>query len=61
MKCSYLIKLLKRDGWFKVRQRGSHITMHHPTKPGSLTVPDHGSKEVGTGLAAEILKQAGIK
>jgi predicted RNA binding protein YcfA (HicA-like mRNA interferase family) len=33
----------------------------YPTKPAQLTVPNHGSKEVKTGLLKAILKQAGIK
>ena len=32
MKSSELIRLLKRDGWFVVRQTGSHMIMEHPTK-----------------------------
>jgi predicted RNA binding protein YcfA (HicA-like mRNA interferase family) len=61
MKCSDLIRKLKRDGWYVVRQSGSHIIMEHATKSGSLVVPDHGSDEMGKGLASKILKQAGIK
>ncbi len=61
MKSSELLRLLKQDGWFEKRQKGSHIIMTHPTKDGMLIVPSHGSAEVGTGLASKILKQAGIK
>jgi len=35
--------------------------MAHPTKPGSFPFPDHGSKEMGKGLASKILKKAGLK
>jgi predicted RNA binding protein YcfA (HicA-like mRNA interferase family) len=35
--------------------------MRHHTKPEQLTVPNHRSKEVKTGLLKAILKQAGIK
>jgi len=35
--------------------------MAHPTKNGSFPFPDHGSKEIGKGLASAILKQAGLK
>jgi predicted RNA binding protein YcfA (HicA-like mRNA interferase family) len=61
MKYSELLRMLKKDGWEKIRQEGSHITMRHKTKPGQLTVPDHGSKEVKTGLLNALLKQAGLK
>jgi predicted RNA binding protein YcfA (HicA-like mRNA interferase family) len=35
MKSGELIRLLKKDGWFVVRQTGSHI-MEHPIRPGQL-------------------------
>jgi len=61
MKSSQLIRILLKDGWFKVSQRGSHIKMKHPIKEGILHVPHHGSKEVATGTANDILKSAGLK
>jgi predicted RNA binding protein YcfA (HicA-like mRNA interferase family) len=51
MKCSELMRKLQRDGWFIVRQRGSHVLMEHPTKKGQVVVPDHGSKELASGTA----------
>ena len=61
MKSSELIRKLKKDGWFVLRQSGSHLIMKHPVKPGQLVVPDHGSSEVGKGLENKILKDAGFK
>ncbi len=61
MKCSELLRLLKRDGWFKESQKGSHVKMKHEKKPGTLIVPNHGAQEVGKGLEKKILKDAGIK
>lgn len=61
MKYSELFKLLKKDGWFEVRQKGSHIIMKHPTKTEQLTVPNHSGKEVKKGLLNAILKQANVK
>lgn len=61
MKYSELFKLLKQNGWFEVRQTGSHVIMKHSMKPKQLTVPNHGSKEVKKGLCSDLLKQAGIK
>ncbi|MFM7021387.1 MAG: type II toxin-antitoxin system HicA family toxin [Flavobacteriales bacterium] len=61
MKSSELIRILKKNGWFVVRQSGSHMIMRHPDKAQQLTVPNHGSQEVGTGLANKILKDAGLK
>lgn len=60
MKSSELLRILKKDGWFEVRQKGSHMIMRHPTKPDQLTVPYHASKEVGKGILKALLKQAGI-
>ena len=61
MKSNELIRLLKRDGWFIVRQKGSHIIMNHQVKKGQIVCPDHGSHEVGKGLENKIKRDAGIK
>ena len=61
MKNSELLKILNRDGWVTKRQTGSHLIMTHPTKEGMLIFPNHGSAEVGKGLANKLLKQAGLK
>jgi len=34
MKCSELLRLLKKEGWYPVSQRGSHIKMKHPIRKG---------------------------
>jgi predicted RNA binding protein YcfA (HicA-like mRNA interferase family) len=44
-----------------VSQSGSHVKLEHPVKESVLIVPNHGAKEVKTGLCKAILKQAGIK
>jgi mRNA interferase HicA len=61
MKSSELLRLLKKDGWYEIRQTGSHITMAHSMKKGKILVPFHASKEVKKGLHNGILKEAGIK
>lgn len=61
MKSSELVRRLKKDGWFIVRQTGSHMIMQHPTKKGQIVCPWHGSQEVGKGLEKKIKKDAGIK
>jgi len=61
MKSSELFRLLTKDGWYKVSQKGSHIKMKHPTKEGVLFVPYHGSKEIAKGTELHLLKLAGIK
>lgn len=61
MKYNDLFKLLKNNGWFEVRQKGSHVIMHHATNTKKLTIPFHSGKEVKKGLLNAILKQAEIK
>ena len=61
MKCSELFRLLVNDGWIPVSQKGSHVKMRHNYKRGVIVFPNHGSQEVGKGLTAKILKDAGIK
>ncbi|MEO7177193.1 MAG: type II toxin-antitoxin system HicA family toxin [Saprospiraceae bacterium] len=46
VKYDELFKLLKNDGWFAVRQNGSHVIMRHESKHGLLTLPYHAGKEV---------------
>lgn len=60
MKCSELYMILLKDGWMPVSQKGSHVKLTHKSKKGMIIFPDHGSQEVGKGLAMKILKQAGI-
>lgn len=60
MKSSELVKFLKKDGWFVVRQTGSHMIMKHPIKKGKIVCPFHSSQEIGKGLAYKILKDAGL-
>ena len=56
-----LFRLLKNDGWIKIRQKGCHVILRHPVKPGQLVIPNHPGKEVKQGLLKFILKQANIK
>ncbi|MBI5043200.1 MAG: type II toxin-antitoxin system HicA family toxin [Nitrospirae bacterium] len=59
MKSKELIRLLKEHGWVVDRIRGSHYIMIKDKN--TVSVPYHGSKDLGKGLANNILKQAGIK
>jgi len=61
MKCSELYKILTKDGWYPVSQKGSHAKMKHERKSGVLIFPNHGSQELGKGLVRKILKDAGLK
>ena len=61
MKCSELFRILQRDGWYPISQKGSHVKLKHDTKSGTIIFPNHGSQEVGKGLEKKILKEANIK
>ena len=52
---------LEADGWFQVRQKGSHRQFHHPTKSGTVTVAGKANVEIPPGTLNSILKQAGLK
>ena len=60
MRVRELEKLIQKDGWYFVRQVGSHKHYKHPTKKGKVTIPNH-SGDVDKGTANSILKQAGLK
>ena len=61
MKAREIIRIIEKDGWKLKRQKGSHMQFTHPTKPGTVTVPFHGSKDLSKSDIASILKQAGLK
>jgi len=52
-----VVKVMEKYGYFAVRQKGSHIRMHHRTEE-YLTVPDH--KVLGKGILRKILRQANM-
>jgi predicted RNA binding protein YcfA (HicA-like mRNA interferase family) len=53
MSSSEIIRLLRNDGWQVVRQKGSHVQLRHPSKPGRVTVP-HPNKDVPMGTLKSI-------
>jgi predicted RNA binding protein YcfA (HicA-like mRNA interferase family) len=54
-----VIRKLEADGWYEVRQKGSHKQFKHGTKPGRVTVPSP-KKDIPAGTLRSIAKQAGI-
>jgi mRNA interferase HicA len=58
MKSSELIRILMKAGWYIVRQKGSHLILRLKGSKDQITVPVHGSHEVGKGLQKKILKDA---
>ncbi len=53
-----LIRKLEAEGWVVVTQRGSHVLLKHPQKPGRVTVP-HPRRDLPTGTVRSIYRQAG--
>ncbi len=54
-------RILERDGFICVRQRGSHAVMQSRTPDGgTVTVPVPLHKEIRTGTLLSIIRQSGI-
>ena len=60
MKYRELIRMIERDGWVKVAQKGSHRQYKHPTKKGRVTVAGKPNADVYPKMRKTILKQAGL-
>jgi len=55
-----VIKMIKKDGWYKVDQDGSHVQFRHPVRKRRVTVP-HPEKDIPVGTIKSIEYQSGIK
>jgi predicted RNA binding protein YcfA (HicA-like mRNA interferase family) len=60
LKARELIRFLRAQGFIEDRQSGSHLTLWHPKRRISVTVPVHTGCDIGRGLAVRILKDAGF-
>lgn len=60
MKAKELEKLLIADGWYHKNTKGSHKHFKHPSRPGKVTIPQHGG-DLDIKTAKSILEQAGLK
>ena len=62
MKYSEIVKIIEADGWYQVRQKGSHRAYKHDEKEGIVTIAYHRlSDEIPKGTQGSILKQAKLK
>lgn len=52
-------KRIKYDGWYLVKQKGSHCHYRHPVKPGKVTIPKH-TGDLHMDTVKSILKQSGL-
>ncbi|MDP1736890.1 MAG: type II toxin-antitoxin system HicA family toxin [Caulobacter sp.] len=55
-----ILVLLVADGWRIDRQKGSHVHLKHPVRPGLVTVP-HPRRDLPAGTLKSIERQSGVK
>lgn len=60
MKVRDAIRIIERDGWRRVRTRGSHRIYKHPVKKGITIIAGHPGTDVPPGTWNQILKQTGL-
>lgn len=61
MRAREVLQKLKADGWCEDSQKGSHLHLIHPTKPGKVTVPVHGGKDISPMTLRLIERQSGLR
>lgn len=54
-----VIKILQKEGWSILRPQGSHYRLGKESL--RVTVPVHGSKDLGKGLLNAIERQTGVQ
>ena len=59
MKVREVLKLLDKDGWYRIPSRGGHRQFKHSSKLGRVTVSGKPSDDLPPGTLNSILKQAG--
>lgn len=59
MRVREIRKIIEADGWYMVKQVGSHMQFKHAIKPGKITIPNH-SGDLDKGTLKSILDQAGL-
>lgn len=53
-------RALQRAGWRELRQRGSHVQMDHPSRPGRVTIAKHRGIIIRPKTLKTMLTQAGL-
>jgi len=51
---------LRRNGWEKVRRKGSHNMYKHEGFTVCICVPDHGKESISTGVMKSIERETGL-
>jgi len=55
-----IIRRLEAAGWRVTRQKGSHVHLRFPGRPGLTTVP-HPNHDIKPGTLRSIERQSGVK
>lgn len=55
-----VLRKLREAGWFEVAQKGSHLQLKHPERPGRVTVP-HPKRDLPIGTLKSIERQSGVR
>lgn len=55
-----LLKILKKNGFYEVRQKGSHAFVADKNNEISTIIPLHGNEDLGKGLLRSILEDLQI-
>lgn len=51
---------LLANGWYLVRVCGSHYQYKHPTISKTVTVPNHGGRDISIGVVRNLEKVTGL-
>ena len=60
MRTGEVLDALRAAGWREVAQKGSHVQLKHPDRPGRVTVP-HPERDIPIGTLKSIGRQSGLK
>ena len=60
-KTGVVLKMLLKDGWEVVRQKGSHRQLRHPKKSGTVTLNGSLSSDIWGDELKSVERQSGLK
>jgi len=60
LKAKDLVRVLQKDGFVLVHQKGSHATYKHPVSQKRVTIPIHPGKDLKRGLLRGILNDLNL-
>ncbi len=60
MKVRDILKLIRDDGWYLIRTKGSHHQFKHPVKTGLVTIAGNNDDELHPKTLKSIKQQAGL-